>query len=170
MRKFAASGMDFLVSSSFSKSFSLYGERVGALSVVCVDREEASRVLSQLKRVVRTNYSNPPTYGAMLVATVLTTPPLRAKWESELADMRDRIRAMRTQLAQKLAERGIARDFSFITRQRGMSSYTGLTAAQVDRLREEFGVYAISTGRICMAALNSGNIDRVADAIAAVCK
>lgn len=170
VRKFADTGMDFLVSSSFSKSFSLYGERVGALSVVCADRDEASRVLSQLKRVVRTNYSNPPTYGAMLVATVLTTPQLRAKWESELVGMRDRIRAMRTQLAQKLAERGVARDFSFITRQRGMFSYTGLTTAQVDRLREEFGVYAISTGRICMAALNSGNIDRVADAIAAVCK
>ena len=168
VRKFAAAGIDFLVSSSFSKSFSLYGERVGALSVVCADQDEAGRVLSQLKRVVRTNYSNPPTHGAMLVSAVLATPALRAQWEEELAGMRQRIRAMREQLVDKLAARGVSRDFSFITRQRGMFSYTGLTAAQVDRLREEFGVYAVSTGRICLAALNSRNLDRVADAVAAV--
>ena len=170
VRKFAAAGIDFMVSSSFSKSFSLYGERVGALTVVCADRDEAQRVLSQMKRVVRTNYSNPPTHGAMLVATVLTTPALRAQWEAELAGMRERIRAMRSQLVARLAARGVARDFSFIERQRGMFSYTGLTPAQVDRLRDEFGVYAVSTGRICLAALNSRNLDRVADAVAAVCE
>jgi aromatic-amino-acid transaminase len=168
VRLFAESGMDFLVSSSFSKSFSLYGERVGALSVVTQDGDEAARVLSQLKRVVRTNYSNPPTHGSSVVATVLATPELRSLWEQELAGMRDRIREMRTGLVQKLAERGVSRDFSFVTRQRGMFSYSGLTAAQVDRLREEHAIYAIGTGRICLAALNSRNIDAVADAIAKV--
>lgn len=168
VRKFAAAGVDFLVASSFSKSFSLYGERVGALTVVCASRDEAQRVLSQLKRVIRTNYSNPPTHGGTLVATVLDTPDLRTQWEAELAGMRERIRAMRGQLVAKLRERGVTRDYGFLERQRGMFSYTGLSAAQVDRLREEFGVYAVSTGRICMAAINARNIDRVADAIAAV--
>ena len=168
VRCFARTGLDFLVSSSFSKSFSLYGERVGALSVVAQDRDEAARLLSQLKRVVRTNYSNPPTHGGSLVATVLATPELRALWEQELAGMRDRIRAMRTGLVERLAARGVKRDFSFVTKQRGMFSYSGLTSAQVDRLRDEFGIYAVSTGRICLAALNSRNIDYVADAIATV--
>jgi aromatic-amino-acid transaminase len=168
VRLFAQSGMDFLVSSSFSKSFSLYGERVGALSVVAKDKDEAARVLSQLKRVVRTNYSSPPTHGGSVVATVLATPELRALWERELAGMRDRIRAMRTGLVQKLAERGVKRDFTFVTRQRGMFSYSGLTSAQVDRLREDHAIYAIGTGRICLAALNSRNIDAVADAIVKV--
>jgi aromatic-amino-acid transaminase len=168
VRLFADSGMEFLVSSSFSKSFSLYGERVGALSVVAQDRDEAARLLSQLKRVVRTNYSNPPTHGGSVVASVLSTPALRDLWEQELAGMRDRIRAMRTGLVQKLAERGVKRDFGFVTRQRGMFSYSGLTTAQVDRLREEHAIYAIGTGRICLAALNSRNIDAVADAIAKV--
>jgi aromatic-amino-acid transaminase len=168
VRRFAASGMDFLVSSSFSKSFSLYGERVGALSVVAQDKDEAARLLSQLKRVVRTNYSNPPTHGGSVVATVLNTPELRALWEQELAGMRDRIRQMRTGLVERLAARGVKRDFSFVAKQRGMFSYSGLTSAQVDRLRDEYGIYAVSTGRICLAALNSRNIDAVADAIAAV--
>lgn len=165
---FAASGLQFFVSSSFSKSFSLYGERVGALSVVTSSKEEAGRVLSQVKRVVRTNYSNPPTHGGAVVAAVLSTPELRQMWEDELAGMRDRIRAMRVSLVEKLKARGVAQDFSFVAQQRGMFSYTGLSSAQVDRMREEFGIYAVGTGRICLAALNTKNIDYVADAIAAV--
>jgi aromatic-amino-acid transaminase len=168
VRRFAGAGIDFLVSSSFSKSFSLYGERVGALSVVCASADEAARVLSQLKIVVRTNYSNPPTHGGSVVATVLNSPELRAQWEQELAGMRERIRAMRVGLVERLAARGVKRDFTFVTKQRGMFSYSGLTSAQVDRLREEFGIYAVSTGRICVAALNTKNVDYVADAIAKV--
>ena len=170
LRLFAESGLSFFVSSSFSKSFSLYGERVGALSIVTADKDETARVVSQVKRVVRTNYSNPPTHGAAVVAAVLSNPQLRQLWESELAGMRERIRAMRMGLVEKLKQRGVTQDFSFVTRQRGMFSYSGLNAAQVDRLREEYGIYAVSTGRICIAALNSRNIDYVADAIAAVIK
>jgi aromatic-amino-acid transaminase len=170
LRIFGASGLDFFVSSSFSKSFSLYGERVGALSIVTENKEEAARVTSQVKRVIRTNYSNPPTHGAAVVASVLTTPALRQLWEKELGEMRERIRAMRTGLVDKLAAAGVDRDFSFVTRQRGMFSYSGLTSAQVDRLREEYGIYAVGTGRICLAALNSKNLDYVANAIAAILK
>jgi aromatic-amino-acid transaminase len=165
---FVASGLDFFVSTSFSKSFSLYGERVGALSVVCAGKEEAQRVLSQLKIVIRTNYSNPPTHGAQVVARVLTTPALRATWEEELAGMRQRIKQMRQALVDKLREAGVAADMGFITRQRGMFSYSGLTKEQMQRLRSEFGVYGVDSGRICVAALNSRNIDAVARAIAAV--
>ncbi|MDX3905258.1 MAG: amino acid aminotransferase [Pigmentiphaga sp.] len=168
VRQFAAADLTFLISSSFSKSFSLYGERVGALTLVAADKEESTRVLSQLKRVIRTNYSNPPTHGGTVVAQVLTSPELRAEWEAELGEMRDRIRTMRAALVAKLKERGVARDFSFVLQQRGMFSYSGLTAEQVDRLREEHGIYAVSTGRICVAALNTRNIDAVADGIAAV--
>lgn len=168
VRMFADSGASFFVASSFSKSFSLYGERVGALSIVTGSREETARVISQVKRVVRTNYSNPPTHGAAVVTAILTNPELRAEWERELTGMRERIRAMREGLVARLAERGVARDFSFVTAQRGMFSYSGLSAAQVDRLREEFAIYAISTGRICIAALNARNIDYVADSIAKV--
>jgi aromatic-amino-acid transaminase len=170
VRMFAQSGLQFLVSSSFSKSFSLYGERVGALSIIAASKEEAGRVLSQVKRVVRTNYSNPPTHGGAIVATVLANPELRRQWEDELATMRDRIRAMRTGFADRLKARGVAQDFSFIVKQRGMFSYTGLSAAQVERLKTDFGVYAVSSGRVCVAALNSKNIDYVADAVAAVLK
>ncbi|MDP5240879.1 amino acid aminotransferase [Uliginosibacterium sp. 31-16] len=170
VRAFAASGLQFFISSSFSKSFSLYGERVGALTVVCASKEETGRVMSQVKRVVRTNYSNPPTHGGAIVAAVLASPELRQQWEDELAGMRVRIRAMRTSLVEKLAARGVAQDFGFVTKQRGMFSYTGLTAEQVERLKNEFGIYAVSTGRICLAALNTKNIDYVADAIAAVLK
>jgi aromatic-amino-acid transaminase len=170
LKLFAASGLQYLVSSSFSKSFSLYGERVGALSIVTASAEEAGRVMSQVKRVVRTNYSNPPTHGGAIVTTVLSSPELRQQWEDELAGMRDRIRAMRNSLVAKLAERKVAQDFSFINHQRGMFSYTGLSAAQVERLKTEFGIYAVSTGRICVAALNTKNIDYVADAIATVLK
>ncbi|WP_280150659.1 amino acid aminotransferase [Piscinibacter sp. XHJ-5] len=165
---FLAAGIDFFVSTSFSKSFSLYGERVGALSVVCESKDEADRVLSQLKRVIRTNYSNPPTHGAQVVATVLTTPALRALWEEELAGMRLRIKQMRSALQDKLKAAGAARDMSFITQQKGMFSYSGLGKEQMHRLRNEFGIYGVDSGRICVAALNSKNIDAVVSAIAKV--
>lgn len=168
VRLFTQSGLPFLVASSFSKSFSLYGERVGALSVMTANAEEAVRVLSQIKRVVRTNYSNPPTHGGGIVTDVLTSPELRQMWEDELGEMRDRIRKMRFELVEKLKALNVKQDFSFMTKQRGMFSYSGLNPHQVDRLREEFAVYAIMSGRICVAALNSGNIDRVAKGIAAV--
>jgi aromatic-amino-acid transaminase len=168
VRMFADSGMSFFVSSSFSKSFSLYGERVGAISIVTQSKEESTRVLSQLKRVIRTNYSNPPTHGAAIVATVLNSPTLRQMWEDELAEMRERIKAMRHGLNQKLAASGVQQDFSFIEAQRGMFSYSGLTADQVAKLQEQDGIYALSTGRICVAALNTKNLDRVAQAIARV--
>ena len=170
VRLFAEAELNAFVSSSFSKSFSLYGERVGALSVITTGKDEAARVLSQLKRVIRTNYSNPPTHGGSIVASVLATPALRATWETELGEMRDRIRAMRTGLVERLKGAGVARDFGFVNAQRGMFSYSGLNAAQVDRLREEFGIYAVGTGRICVAALNMRNIDTVANAIAHVLK
>ena len=166
---FAASGLQFFVSSSFSKSFSLYGERVGALTIVTASKDESARVMSQVKRVIRTNYSNPPTHGGAIVAACLSSPELRQMWEDELAGMRDRIRAMRTSLVEKLAAAG-APDFGFINVQRGMFSYTGLTAAQVEKMRTEYGIYAVGTGRICVAALNTKNIDYVAKAIAAVLK
>lgn len=168
IQQFLAAGMDFFVATSFSKSFSLYGERVGALSVVCASKDEAARVLSQIKRVIRSNYSNPPTHGAQIVATVLASPELRAQWEQELGGMRDRIRAMRSTLVDKLAAAGVKGDLSYITRQKGMFSYSGLSAAQMERLRTEFGVYGVSTGRICVAAINLHNVDYVAKAIAAV--
>ena len=168
IQQFIETGVDFLVATSFSKSFSLYGERVGALSVVCADRDEAARVLSQLKIFIRTNYSNPPTHGAQVVATVLTTPALRKLWEDELATMRLRIRAMRSALVERLRAAGVKRDLGFILRQQGMFSYSGLSAAQMQRLRREFGVYGVDSGRICVAALNDGNLDAVARAIAAV--
>ncbi|WP_088282545.1 amino acid aminotransferase [Ideonella sp. A 288] len=168
VQQFLASGLDFFVSTSFSKSFSLYGERVGALSVVCSTKDEAARVLSQLKIAIRTNYSNPPTHGAQVVATVLDTPELRKMWEEELAGMRQRIKQMRTLLAEKLVAAGVKRDFSFIVRQRGMFSYSGLSAPQMQRLRSEFGVYGVDSGRICVAALNTRNIDGVVSAIAKV--
>jgi len=167
---FTASGLQFFVSSSFSKSFSLYGERVGALTMVTASREETARVLSQVKRVIRTNYSNPPTHGGAIVAAVLSSPELRKKWEDELAGMRERIRTMRVSLVEKLKANGVAQDFSFIVKQRGMFSYTGLTAEQVEKLKADFGVYAVNTGRICVAALNTKNIDYVANALASVLK
>jgi len=168
VRLFVESGLDFFVATSFSKSFSLYGERVGALSVVCGSRPEAERVLSQLKRVIRTNYSNPPTHGAQVVTTVLGSPELRAQWERELAGMRERIWKMRSALKEKLERTGLRRDFGFITRQRGMFSYSGLTKDEMQRLRSEFGVYGVDSGRICVAALNDRNIDAVVAAIAQV--
>ncbi len=168
VRLFAESGQSVFIASSFSKSMSLYGERVGALTMVTSSRDESARVLSQVKRVIRTNYSNPPTHGGAIVGAVLSTPALRTQWENELAGMRQRIRQMREELVRKLAGAGAKSDFSFITRQRGMFSYTGLSAARVERLRNDFGIYAVSTGRICLAAINGKNIDAVAKAIAAV--
>jgi len=167
VRRFAETAGPLLVSNSFSKSFSLYGERVGALSVVASTAEEAARLLSQLKRIVRTNYSNPPTHAAKVVATVLSTPELRQLWEDELAGMRVRIKEMRDALVKKLAEKAPGHDFEFVREQVGMFSYSGLTKEQVEKLRAE-SIYAVDTGRICVAALNSKNIDIVVDAIAKV--
>jgi aromatic-amino-acid transaminase len=166
--RFVAAGLSFFVSTSFSKSFSLYGERVGALSVLCESKEEADRVLSQLKIVIRTNYSNPPTHGGAVVAAVLNTPELRALWEKELGEMRSRIKTMRERLVAGLKAAGVTQDMGFITTQIGMFSYSGLTKEQMVRLRSEFGVYGTDTGRMCVAALNSKNIDHVCKSIAAV--
>ena len=168
IQKFVAAGLNFFVSTSFSKSFSLYGERVGALSVLCADKEECSRVLSQLKIVIRTNYSNPPIHGGAVVAAVLGNPELRALWEKELGEMRVRIKAMRQKLVDGLKAAGVKQDMSFITTQIGMFSYSGLSKDQMVRLRSEFGVYGTDTGRMCVAALNSKNIDYVCKSIAAV--
>ena len=166
--KFVAAGVNFFVSTSFSKSFSLYGERVGALSVVCQSKEEAGRVLSQLKIAIRTSYSNPPTHGAAVVAAVLNTPALRQQWEQELGAMRVRIKQMRQALVEGLQAAGIEQDMSFVTRQIGMFSYSGLSKEQMVRLRSEYGVYGTDTGRMCVAALNSGNIAYVCESIAKV--
>ncbi|MBX3659254.1 MAG: aspartate/tyrosine/aromatic aminotransferase [Ramlibacter sp.] len=166
--KFVAAGLEFFVSTSFSKSFSLYGERVGALSVLCRDKDECGRVLSQLKIMIRTNYSNPPIHGGTVVAMVLNTPDLRAQWEKELGDMRLRIKQMRIALVEKLKAAGVKQDMSFITDQIGMFSYSGLSKDQMVRLRNEFGVYGTDTGRMCVAALNSKNIDYVCECIAKV--
>jgi len=166
--KLVAAGLDFFVSTSFSKSFSLYGERVGALSVLCQSKDEADRVLSQLKIVIRTNYSNPPTHGGAIVATVLGTPELRQQWEQELAGMRSRIKQMRQRLVDGLKAAGVKQDMGFITDQIGMFSYSGLNKDQMVRLRSEFGVYGTDTGRMCVAALNSRNIDHVCASIARV--
>ncbi len=166
--KFVAAGLDIFVSTSFSKSFSLYGERVGALSVLCKDREEAARVLSQLKVVIRGNYSSPPSHGGAVVAAVLNDPARRAVWEKELGEMRVRIKSMRTRLVDGLKAAGVKEDMSFITRQIGMFSYSGLGKEQMVRLRSEFGVYGTDTGRMCVAALNSKNIDYVCASVAKV--
>ncbi len=170
VRLFVEMGMTCLISTSFSKSFSLYGERIGALTVVTGNADEAKRVLSQVKRVIRTNYSNPPTFGAAVVAEVLGNDALFDMWATELAEMRSRIKEMRDQLVAKLMAAGVAANFDFVLAQKGMFSYSGLTAAQVDKLRDDHGIYAVSSGRICVAALNSRNIDRVANAIIAVLK
>jgi aromatic-amino-acid transaminase len=165
-RRFARELPTVLIAMSFSKSFSLYGERVGSLSVVAADASESARVLSNLKRMIRTNYSNPPSHGARIVAAVLASPELRAMWVKEVVGMRDRVRSMRRELVERLKKR-IPDDFSFILHQRGIFSYSGLTREQVIAMRERFSVYGIESGRICVAALNSHNVDYVADAIAA---
>ena len=170
IRAIASAGMPMLVSNSFSKIFSLYGERVGGLSVVCEDSETAGRVLGQLKATVRRNYSSPPTHGGQVTAAVMNTPELRATWEGEVAEMRERIKAMRQKLFEVLTAKVPGRDFSYFVKQRGMFSYTGLSPEQVDRLREEFAVYLVRSGRMCVAGLNTRNVEYVADAMAAVLK
>jgi aromatic-amino-acid transaminase len=167
-RLFSAAMSPVFLSTSFSKSFSLYGERCGALSVVTGSEDEAKRVLSNLKRIIRTNYSNPPTHGGQVIASVLAEPAGRQLWDKELGGMRDRIKAMRKALVEGIHKRVPGADWSFILRQRGMFSYTGLTKEQVQRLRKDYSIYAIESGRVCVAALNSKNVDYVADAIAAV--
>jgi aromatic-amino-acid transaminase len=168
VRAIAAGGLRAFVANSFSKSMSVYGERCGALSVVCADAGEADRVLGQLKATVRRNYSSPPIHGGQLVAHVLSDPALRTLWEGELGAMRERMIVMRHALHEALVERLPGRDFGYLLRQRGMFSYTGLTAAQVDRLREEHAVYLVRSGRVCIAGLNSDNVRRTAEAMAAV--
>jgi aromatic-amino-acid transaminase len=168
VRAIASAGLRAFVANSFSKSMSVYGERCGALSVVCADAGEADRVLGQLKATVRRNYSSPPIHGGQLVAHVLSDPALRTLWEGELGAMRERMIAMRHALHDALVERLPGRDFGYLLRQRGMFSYTGLTAAQVDRLREEHAVYVLRSGRVCIAGLNGDNVGRTAEAVAAV--
>lgn len=168
IRAIASAGLPMLVSNSFSKIFSLYGERVGGLSIVCDDAETAGRVLGQLKATVRRNYSSPPNFGAQVVAAVLNDPALKASWLAEVEAMRTRILAMRQTLVDALKEAVPGKNFDYLLKQRGMFSYTGLSAAQVDRLREEFGVYLIASGRMCVAGLNSRNVQRVAQAFAVV--
>jgi len=167
-RLFAGATTPVFLSSSFSKSVSLYGERAGALSVVTANADEAKRVLSHLKRIVRTNYSNPPTHGSQIVATILASSELRNLWEKEVAEMRERIKAMRKALVEGIHKRVPGSDFSFVLKQRGMFSYSGLGKEQVARLRAEYSIYTIDTGRICVAALTTKNVDYVADAIAHV--
>jgi aromatic-amino-acid transaminase len=168
VRAFAESGVPVVVSSSFSKSFSLYRERVGAVTLVTASADEAKRATSQLKRVIRTSYSNPSSHGAQVVALILGDAELRASWEAELAEMRERILRMRSLFVQKLAAKQQARDFSFIEKQRGMFSYSGLDLPRVQRLRTEFGLYIVDSGRMCVAAMNENNIDYITDAIAKV--
>jgi aromatic-amino-acid transaminase len=168
VRLLASSGLSFFVANSFSKSMSVYGERAGALSVVCASAAEADLVLGQLKATVRRNYSSPGIHAAGIVARVLSDPELRASWEADVAAMRERILAMRKSLHAVLAARVPGRDFNYFLTQRGMFSYTGMTPAQVDRLREEFGVYLVRSGRMCVAGLNTGNVERTAEAMAAV--
>lgn len=168
IRLFADAGIVFFIANSFSKSFSLYGERIGALSVVCNSAEEAKRVLSKLKSVIRANYSNPPGQGAKIVSKVLNNEALLAQWHKDLKEMRDRIKEMRHALVEELKKAGVEKDFSFITEQKGMFSFSGLTPEQVERLKNEFGVYAVKSGRICVASLNKGNVRYTAEAIKAV--
>jgi aromatic-amino-acid transaminase len=168
VRRLAGAGLTFIVANSFSKSMSVYGERAGALSFVCVDRAEAELVLGQLKATVRRNYSNPPLHAAGIVGRVLTDPTLRPQWEAEVAAMRERILAMRRSLHAVLSARAAGHDFGYFLSQRGMFSYTGLTTAQVDRLREEHAVYVLRSGRMCVAGLSTRNVHYVAEAMAAV--
>jgi len=170
IRAMTAAGVSFFVSNSFSKNLSFYGERCGGLSVVCHDAEEAGRVLGQLKATVRRNYSSPPTHGGQVTAMVMSESALRAEWEGEVTEMRERIKAMRQKLYAVLSAKVPGRDFSYFIKQRGMFSYTGLTPEQVDRLREEFAVYLVRSGRMCVAGLNSRNVEYVADAMAEVLK
>lgn len=166
IRALDQAGMNFIVSNSFSKIFSLYGERVGSLTFVCDDAATAQTVLGQLKATVRRIYSSPATTGALLVDNVLNTPELNSQWQAELNEMRERILKMRQLLSTKLSQALPDQDFGYLVKQQGMFSYTGLSAAQVDRLKEEFGIYMVRSGRMCVAGLNLNNIDYVADAMA----
>ena len=168
VRAFAAAGLSFFVANSFSKNMSLYGERCGALSVVCPNAAEAALVLGQLKATIRRNYSNPPAHGGQVVAKVLTDPALRARWETEVNEMRARIQAMRKSLHEVLSARVTGRDLNYFLTQRGMFSYTGMTPEQVERLKAEFGVYILRSGRMCVAGLNTGNVEATAEAFAKV--
>lgn len=168
IRLFAESGLTFFVSNSFSKNLSYYGERAGGLSAVCANAEEAERILGQLKLTIRKTYSSPAYHVATVTANVMNTPELRAMWENEVTEMRVRIKAMRQKLYDVLTAKVPSKDFSYLIKQRGMFSYTGLSPEQVDRLREEFAVYLVKSGRMCVAGLNSNNVDYVADAFAAV--
>lgn len=169
IRAMVAAGVSFFVSNSFSKNLSFYGERCGGLSVICQDAEEASRVLGQMKATVRRNYSSPHPRRP-IAAAVMSQPELHAMWVGEVTEMRTRIKAMRQKLYEVLSAKVPGRDFSYFISQRGMFSYTGFTPEQVDRLREEFAVYLVRSGRMCVAGLNSRNVDYVADAMAAVLK
>jgi len=168
VRAFARAEIPCLVASSFSKSFSLYRERVGALTLLTTGKEEADRVVSQLKRVIRTNYSNPPSHGAQVVALVLADPELRTRWESELAGMRERIHKMRNLFAQTLRDKGVKQDFGFIARQKGMFSFSGLPLEAVRKLRSDYSLYIVDSSRMCVAAMNEKNLDYICDAISQV--
>ncbi len=168
VRALADAGLTFFVANSFSKSMSVYGERAGALSLVCPDAAQAELVLGQLKATVRRNYSSPAIHAAGIISRVLTDPALRASWEADVSAMRERIQAMRRSLHGVLQAKLPGRDFGYFLTQRGMFSYTGLSAAQVDRLRDELGVYLVRSGRMCVAGLNTGNVERTAAAMAAV--
>lgn len=169
VRTIAKYNKELLIASSFSKNFGLYNERVGVLTVVCESKEAADKVLSQVKIAVRTAISNPPAHGEKVVTTILSDKDLRAKWEAELKGMRDRIQQMRSLLSEKLKAAG-AGNFDFINEQNGMFSFSGLDKDQVEALRKDFGIYAVASGRICVAGINTNNIDKVVEAIAAVVK
>jgi aromatic-amino-acid transaminase len=168
VRAFAEAGVPCLIANSFSKSFALYRERVGALTILTASADESKRVLSQVKRVIRTNYSSPPSHGAQLVTMILSDAELRGRWEGELAEMRERIQQMREKFVDALREKGVEQDFSFIKQQRGMFSYSGLSPEAVKRLRDEYSLYIVGSGRICLAAMNENNIGAVCEAIAEV--
>lgn len=168
IRALADANVSFVLANSFAKNFSIYAERCGGLSIICPDARQAEQVLGQLKFTVRRNYSSPPMHGASVVSTVLNDPALKAEWMQEVADMRTRIKSMRRKLHDVLSAAAPDRDFSYLITQRGMFSYSGLSPEQVDRLRDEFGVYLVRSGRMCIAGLNEGNIDYVAQAMAAV--
>ncbi len=168
VRALADADVSFLLANSFAKNFSIYAERCGGLSVICPDAKQAELVLGQLKFTVRRNYSSPPLHGAMVISTILNDPALRAEWQEGVAQMRTRIKAMRQKLYDVLSAAAPGQDFSYLITQRGMFSYSGLSPEQVDRLRDEFGVYLVRSGRMCIAGLNGSNIDYVASSIAAV--
>lgn len=168
LRIFAAQHKELIVASSYSKNFGLYNERVGACTLMAEDVETADRAFSQVKAAIRANYSNPPSHGAAIVATILTNDALRTLWEQELTDMRQRIHSMRQLFVNTLQEKGAQQDFEFIISQNGMFSFSGLTKEQVLRLRDEFGVYAVNSGRVNVAGMTPDNMAPLCEAIVAV--